>query len=176
MRSILMVFLFVPLTVLGQSSRQDSIWVPLTFLLGKWEGTGGGEPGTGKYERTYQFVLNKRYIEVRNRSVYPPTDQKPNGETHEDIGYISYDRSRHTFILRQFHIEGFVNQYSLDSMSADGRTFVFTSEAIENIAKGWRARESYQKASDQQFTETFELAAPGKPFEVYTKVTLQKSE
>ena len=36
-------------------------------------------------------------------------------------------------MLRQFHIEGFVNQYKLESISADGKTIVFISEAIENI-------------------------------------------
>ncbi len=174
MRYILLLLLLLPYTLFGQLSRQDSIWLPVKFFLGSWEGTGGGQPGIGKYERTYGFVLNKKFIEVRNTSVYPPTDKNPDGEVHQDLGYISYDRLRHTYILRQFHIEGFVNEYALDSTSADGKRMVFVSEAIENIARGWRASETYEVTSDSEFTETFRLAAPGKSFEPYTRVTLRR--
>jgi hypothetical protein len=162
--------------VLGsaQTTKQDSIWQPLKFFIGTWTGRGGGEPGIGDYERSYQFTLNKKFIEVHNTSTYPPTQNNPKGENHQDVGYFSYDNARHTFVLRQFHIEGFVNQYKLDRLSEDGKTMVFTSEVIENIAEGWRARETYQVAGPNEITETFELAPPGKPFEPYTKVTLRR--
>jgi hypothetical protein len=119
-------------------------------------------------------VLKKRYIEVKNRSTYPPSDKNPGGEVHEDYGYISYDRMRHTFVLRQFHIEGFVNQYRADSLSEDGKTIVFVSESIENIPAGWRAKETYRILDDDQIQETFELAGPNKQFQIYTQVTLNR--
>lgn len=176
MKSIVGALLLLPVTLYGQISRQDSLWLPFKTFLGNWEGTGGGQPGMGRYERSCSFVLNKKYIELRNRSVYPPTGEKPEGERHEDLGYISYDRLRHTFVLRQFHIEGFVNQYFLDSISADGKTMVFLSEALENSPRGWRASETYRFDSDTGFTETFQLAAPGRPFETYTRATLKRKQ
>jgi hypothetical protein len=53
---------------------------------------------------------------------------------------------------------------------------VFLSEAIENIPAGYRARETYRFTAPDSFEETFELAKPGKDFEVYvkTKFTRQK--
>jgi hypothetical protein len=78
-------------------------------------------------------------------------------------------------VLRQFHVEGFVNQYRLYQLSADGRDIIFISEAIENISAGWRAMESYHVENENEFTETFELAAPNRPFEVYSQVTLRRS-
>jgi hypothetical protein len=105
--------------------------------------------------RTNSFVLARKFIEVRNTSVYPPTDKNPAGEIHEDIGYISFDKVRRQFVLRQFHIEGFVNQYVLDSISADNKTIIFVSESIENIPSGWRARETYHIGSINEITETF---------------------
>jgi hypothetical protein len=111
---------------------------------------------------------------VKNKSTYEPQEKNPKGEVHEDIGYISYDRMRKKFVLRQFHVEGFVNQFALDSISSDGKTIVFLSEAIENIPAGWRAKETYHIASENEFTETFELAPLGKEFEVYSKVTLKR--
>jgi hypothetical protein len=173
-RNIIFLALFIsPFVTSAQSSKQDSIWLPLKFFIGTWKGTGGGEPGIGDYERSYRFILNKKFIEVKNKSIYPPTEKYPQGETHEDIGYISYDQIRHSFVLRQFHVEGFVNQYILESISADGRRIVFISETIENIPKGWRAKETYELVKNNEFAETFALAPPDKEFEVYTKVTLQ---
>ncbi len=124
-----------------------------------------GQPGRGKSVREYRFALNNRYLEVRNKSTYPVQPGNPKGEVHEDWGMISYDRARKTLVLRQFHIEGFVNQYAADPVR-DG-VLVFRSEAIENIPPGFRARETYTIAGPNAFIERFEIAEPGKDFEVY---------
>jgi hypothetical protein len=160
----------------AQTTKQDSIWQPLKFFIGNWTGKGGGEPGIGRYERSYKFMFNKKFIEVRNKSTYPSSAKNPKGEVHEDIGYISYDKNRRSFVLRQFHSEGFVNQYRQESLSADGKRIVFISESIENIQNGWRAKETYQVLGENEFSETFELAPPGKIFEPYTSVILKRSE
>lgn len=175
--SITLLFLVVAIqTATAKQTKQDSIWQTVNFFTGEWKGTGGGEPGNGSYERTCTFILNKKFIEIRNKTTYLPQEKNPKGELHEDVGYISYDKGRKKFVLRQFHIEGFVNQFTLDSISVDGKTLVFVSEAIENIPMGWRAKETYNIANENEFTETFELAPPGKPFEVYSTVTLKKAK
>jgi len=145
------------------------MWTNLNFLIGSWQGVGSGQAGNSNVERSYQLILNDKFLEVRNKSTYPPQSQNPQGEVHEDLGLISFDKTRKTFILRKFHVEGFVNQYVMDYLSPDGKMFVFTSESIENIPAGWRARETYQVVNSDDFTETFELAAPGKDFELYVR-------
>ena len=174
--SISLIFLLIifPNIGIAQSTKQDSLWMPFKPFIGTWTGKGGGEPGIGNYERSYEFIFNKRFIEIKNKSTYPATDKNPKGEVHEDIGYFSYDKARRTYILRQFHIEGFVNQYTLDSISSDGKNITFITESIENIPPGWRAKETYHLISDDQIQEIFELAAPGKPFEPYTSVLLNR--
>ncbi|MDD4967866.1 MAG: hypothetical protein PHT07_00395 [Paludibacter sp.] len=173
---ISVLFFLFPIIAFSQGVKQNNVWEPFRFFIGKWTGTNTGQSGNGTYERTYQFVLNNRFIEVRNKSTYPPTVKNPKGEVHEDIGYISYDKGRKKFVLRQFHVEGFVNQYVLDSISQDKKAIMFTSEAIENIASGWRAKESYQLLNDSTFIESFELAEPKGAFEVYSKATLKRSK
>ncbi len=148
------------------------MWSALNFFIGEWQGTGGGESGIGQYERSYEFILNGRYLYARNKSTYPPSEQNPDREVHEDWGFISQDKIRKTFVYRQFHSEGFVNQYVLDYLSEDGKQFSFVSESIENIPAGWRAKETYLVLSADEFTETFELASPGKDFKVYTQCRL----
>jgi hypothetical protein len=82
---------------------------------------------------------------------------------------ISFDQARKNFVLRQFHVESFVNQYVMTSSSADGKTIVFTSDSIENIPAGFRARETYKILGADEFTEVFEIAEPGKDFELYSE-------
>ncbi len=173
MKYIFAFILLVPTIASAQMSKSDSVWLPLKPLIGTWKGTGEGPDGKGDYERTYQFVLNNKYIEVKNKSVYPATKEKPKGYIHEDRGYISYDKSRKKFVFRQFHIEGFVNEYVLESISADGKTITFVTESIENIPAGWRGKEMYT-VTGTDLIEDFQLAEPKKDFEPYTKAQFKK--
>ena len=164
-----LVLCVLPGLIAAQTKPAKDVWEPLRFFIGEWEGTGEGKAGVSKTRREYRFVLNNKFIEVRNRSEYDPQPKNPKGEIHEDWGMISFDRGRKQFILRQFHVEGFVNQFVTTSISEDGKTVIFTSESIENIPAGWRARETYKLISADEFIETFELAEPGKDFEKYTE-------
>lgn len=161
---------FVVLTsvaISGQVSPAVDPFQRITFLVGRWQGTSEGQPGSGTVEREYTRVLNSKFIRVRNRSTYPAQPANPKGEVHEDEGFISFDRGRKKLVLRQFHVEGFVNQYVEDEGS--GERISFTSEQIENLPAGFKARETYVLRGPDQFEEVFEIAEPGKPFEVYSR-------
>ncbi len=179
---VLHVWLFVLLaatlssTVLhprAQSAAPADPLAPVARLVGQWAGTSEGQPGKGEVKRQYERVLGSKFIQVRNRSVYPAQEKNPTGETHEDIGFFSFDRSRKRVVFRQFHVEGFVNQNGLDASSTADRV-VFVSESIENIPAGFRARETYVFSGSDQFEEIFEIAEPGKDFEVYSRSQLTR--
>ena len=173
MKSFILLLVLIPTITSAQLSKKDSLWLPFKDFIGEWKGTGDGVDGKATYERSYKLVLNKNYIEVRNKSTYEPNDKNPKGYLHEDVGYISYDKMRKTFVFRQFHIESFINQYKLDSISPDMKTLVFVSESIENIPAGWRAKETF-RIDNKSLTETFELAEPGKDYKSYTNANLLK--
>lgn len=151
------------------AAPRPSPWEPLRYFVGSWTGVGNGQPGTSSMERRYAFTLNDRFLEVHNKSVYAPQEKNPKGEVHEDRGFIGWDRARRRFVLRQFHVEGFVNQYVADSVAAGADSLVFTSEAIENIPAGYRARETYRILGPDEFVERFELAEPGAGFVLYSE-------
>lgn len=134
-------------------------WQPFLFFLGRWKGTGSGSPGESQVEREYKQILNEQFIQVIDRSVYEPQKRNPDGEVHEEIGFISYDRNRGKYVFREFHVEGYVNQYLLKYQNADKPTF--TTEAIENMPPGWQARTTYEILGENEFKETFDLAGPG---------------
>jgi hypothetical protein len=171
---LLTIVLLLPALGLPQTDKSQTVWEPLKFLVGSWEGTGKGRPGSSRVQREYHFVLGDKFLQVKNKSTYPPQKENPKGEVHEDWGLFSYDRDREQFVLRQFHVEGFVNQYRLDPAAGNSRVFSFVTESIENIPSGWRARETYRIVNANEFIETFELAAPGREFEVYTETHFKK--
>jgi hypothetical protein len=145
---------------------------PLKFFLGKWTGTSEGQPGKGTAEREYRALLGARVVELRNRNVYPPQPSNAKGETHEDIGIFSFDRAAKIVRFRQFHVEGFVVGYA--STEANEKTLAFVSESIENIPSGYRSKETYVILGPDEFEEVFELAEPGKDFQVYSRTRLKR--
>lgn len=63
-------------------------------------------------------------------------------------------------------------QIQADNVNAS--KLVFTTEAIENIPAGWRARETYIVHGLDEFEEIFELAEAGKGFELYSRARLKR--
>ena len=166
-------FVVISLAAAAAGEQSPSPLSPIQTLIGKWEGTSEGDPGNGTVTREYRLILGNRFIEEINRSVYPAQAKNPTGEVHEHRSIFSYDRARKTIVFRQFHLEGFVNQYTLQPVTKP-ETLVFVSEAIENIPSGYRARETYTFISTKEFEELFEIAEPGKDFAVYSKARLKR--
>lgn len=168
--------LLVPTRSFAQGSSKPDVWAPFRYFLGSWEGTSAGQPGNGTIQVSFPLALSGRYLEIEYRSTYPPQEKNPKGEVHEDWGLISFDKARKTYVYRQFNVEGFVNQFAADSGSVDGKTFVFVSESIENIPPGWRARETYKIVGEDVYESQFDLAEPGKDFELYSKSRLKRKK
>lgn len=139
-------------------------WRAFEYFVGSWEGVGDGLGGQSTVTKTYRFVLAENFLQEQTKSLFPPQEKNPNGETHEDWGMISYDKAREMFVFRQFHSEGFVCEYDLESVSDDGQTIVFTTTAIENFVPGGRARLVYQIANADEYAVELFLAGPGGDF------------
>lgn len=169
MRKILLVILLAPVLGLAQANNKENTWSPFTFFIGTWKGAGKGQPGISQVEKEYRLILTDRYIQVKHKSVYAPQEKNPKGETHEDLGFLSYDRNQKQYVFRQFHTEGFVIQWRPVNIMEGGKVLVFLSESIENIPAGWRSRETYKILNADEFLEIFELAGPGKEFEIYSE-------
>ena len=167
-RSPVVLMLLVSSLAVAADAGVGDRWAPIRFLVGEWTGTTEGQAGTGTVKRKYEFILGGKFLRETNTSTYPPQPKNKKGEVHEHLGIFSYDRLRQRLVLRQFHVEGFVNQYVIEPVEAGAKRFVFASERFENLAEGWRARESYQVIGPDEFVETFEVAPPGEEFQVYS--------
>ena len=92
---------FLPGILAGQRSAPPDPFERVAFLIGRWEGTSEGRPGKGTVRREYTRVLNSRFIRIRNRSEYPVQERNPQGEVHEDEGFISADEFEEIFELAE---------------------------------------------------------------------------
>lgn len=158
--------------MMGSAVAADAVaehWMPLQRFIGEWSGTATGQAGEGAVSRRYSYVMSGRYVQEVNTTRYPAQEKNKAGEVHEHLGMFSYDKVRKLIVLRQFHVEGFVNTFR-QSLSPEGQGgLVFDSEMFENFSNAWKARESYLFISDDEFVETFELAPPGQAFQVYSR-------
>jgi hypothetical protein len=72
------------------TSEPTDLWEPFRYFLDSWTGSGTGKAGASAGERTYELTLADQFALVKSRSVFPPQESNPSGETHEDLGLISY--------------------------------------------------------------------------------------
>jgi len=171
---IVLIIALLPAMLSAQTGQRQNVWGPLAYFVGTWEGTAESRSGRGTAERECRFILDGAFLRAESRHVYEMSPQLPEGQTHEGLELFSYDRARKALVMRQFHGEGFVNQYLLDSLSTDSTTIVFVSEHLENVPPGWRAKEQFEIINGNEFIEFFKLAPPGGEFEPYWETHLTR--
>lgn len=151
--------LLVPTPGRTQDGAEDPL-AELQWLVGVWSGDIDGALGTGRGTRSYELAVQGKYLLSQHVSRRPPQEKSPGGDQHEEIGMFSYDRARGTIVYRQFVNEGFVVRYTCRSLEGGG--FECEAEEVES-GPSMQARWTVTRDSANVFTETFELAAPGKP-------------
>jgi hypothetical protein len=171
------MFVF-PILIFSQTQssqpKEPDVWAPFKYFVGKWQGQGEGKNGVSKGKQEYQFVLRGKFLQVKNEARFDPQEKNPKGELHEDMGLFSYDQARKFYVFRQFHVEGFVNQYICKKILDEGKTFIFVSEQLENLPPEFKARLTYNILNPNEFQMTFDLATPGKDFDCYSTGVLKR--
>ena len=174
MKKITLVVLGLILTS-GVSFGQTNSFDKIKFILGEWHGTGSGFGNEkSRIESSFQLVMDEKYIEVKNESIFEPTEKKPEGEHHIDKGFISYDKNRDLIIYRQFNKEGYVNQYLLNDTLSNDSILVFETEMIENFVPGGKARWTIKKKSETQIETIFDVSFPNKKYSCFGISKLKK--
>jgi len=156
----------------AQRAAKPANWEAWQFLLGEWEGKGGGEPGQGAGGFTFALDLQKRILVRRNHSDYPATDKQPSF-SHEDLMVIYQEADKPARAI-YFDNEGHVIHYNVE-FSTDQNSLVFLSEANPSAPQ---FRLTYSKATRNSLAIKFEIAPPGAPgkFSTYLQAVVQKKE
>jgi hypothetical protein len=147
-------------------------WVTVQRLIGRWEGTASGKPGSGSQTRRYEAVLRGTFVMGMNKTHWQPTEADPEGETHEDLSVLGQDRSTGRPVMDSFFVEGFACEYRC--VDADDDRLVFEADQVRNGPPGMRARETFAFLDADAFESTFELAQGDGPFTPYTTERLRR--
>ena len=129
---------------------------PLEFLLGEWDGGGGGTPGQASGGTTFAANLQDRVIVRTNFAVVAATDKTP-ASRHDDL-MIVYADDQGAVRADYYDNEGHVIRYVVTA-PAVGQA-VFTSEAAPASP---RYRITYEASEKGIVKGSFAIAAPGKP-------------
>lgn len=87
----------------------------------------------------------------------------------KDAGPTAADRLIDAIVDR---FELLAEQPDMGRPASTPNALAFTTDAIENISTGWRARETYIVHGPDEFEEVLELAEGTRAFEVYSRVRL----
>jgi len=136
-------------------------WDAWRFLLGEWAGSGGGTPGQGGGDLSFQFDLQGQVLVRRNHVDFPATTDRPTF-SHDDLTIIYPDAAGSTRAV-YFDNEGHVIHYAV-TMAAD--MIIMISEPDPSSP---RFRTTYWKGENETAGTRFEIAPPGKPedFAIY---------
>jgi hypothetical protein len=123
--------LATPAAAVAQTAREpaEAVWTALRPLVGQWRGEGSGFGALSDVAHDWTFVVQGNFLELRTRSV--PRAEDGEGEVHEDVGYLSYDKDTDAFVFRQFLSEGVVNTFDI-LVEDEGRTIRFDHRHTES--------------------------------------------
>ncbi|HUX06549.1 MAG TPA: VOC family protein [Acidobacteriota bacterium] len=173
-RFALAALLILAVAVTLRASDED-IWQPFRPLVGEWSGAGEGMSGHSEVTTRIEFDLGGRFIKLSTTAVFAPQEKNPDGEVHEDVGFISYDKARKKYVFRQFHVEGFINRYVLQEPEGESGELVFVSEDLENAPPGWQAKVTYELDEAGELLVGFHLSTGGKDFKCYSLNRMKRS-
>jgi hypothetical protein len=164
------VFLLVNLLGAQNSTAKPSL-DELRFLLGQWEGVGGGGPGIGKGTFGFEFDLQSKVIVRKNYAEYPATADRP-AMRHDDLIVIYFDATSNQILANYFDSEGQQIHYQVIP-SPDHLAVTFLSELSPSQP---RYRLSYRMLPEGTLAGKFEIAPPGQPdaYKTYLEWTARK--
>jgi len=170
------LLIFGIVLIIGQSKGQSNPFDRVSFIIGEWNGGGSGFGNNeSQIKSSFQLLMDGKYIEVKNESLFEPTEENPEGEHHIDKGFISYDKQRNLIVFRQFNSEGYFNQYVLNDSLSNENTIVFETEFIENFVPNGKAKWTIRKISENEIKTIFDVSF-GKEFSCFGTNKLFKKQ
>lgn len=142
-------------------------WGPAQFLVGRWTGEGGGQPGQGAGAFSFTPDLQGAVLVRKSFAEYPPANGRP-AFRHDDLTIVYRDEASKHLRASYFDNEGHVIQYVVTPSKGE---VVFASEGPPNTT---RYRLTYTSTGPDRLKLKFEIAAPGKDFSTYIESTARR--
>ena len=143
-------------------------WGPVQFLVGKWTGEGGGDPGAGSGAFTLVPDLQGRILVRKSFAGYPAAGSRP-AFRHDDLLVIYRDPASSQLKATYWDSEGHVIAYSVQPAGEGGTALV-----SDGPATGMRYRLTYLPDGKNKVQIRFEVAPPGKDFAKYLEAAAHR--
>jgi hypothetical protein len=161
--------------VQAQETPSDPL-TPLRFLVGEWRGTTSGEHGTGTVARRYRFILSGQFLQERSMASFPPQPQQPDGAVFSHASFLLYDGAEKAMLFRILHQERFNGTFRLSPAQSRPTRLVFESVQFDNLPASWKALETIEVVSPNEYIETFQAAEAGKPLALQSRITFKRHQ
>jgi hypothetical protein len=113
-------------SVIVCSGQQDNTWDQWNWLIGKWQGEGSGQPGTGSGTFSFEFSLDNNILVRKSHSEYPAAENKPE-IIHDDLMIIYQDMNTGLFRAVYFDNESHTIFYTA---TFNEKSITLTSDKI----------------------------------------------
>ncbi len=155
------------LTAKDKSPIQYKIPIPtppdfstLDWLQGQWTGKTLSNGAPGEAHLSVSPDLEKHFLVFRGEISLPATPTVP-ALKESWMGILSPSPEGAGFILRVFSSTGFMTRYR---MTSDGAELHWNPEGGEAPPPGWLFRRTWARTGPDEFSETVQVAPPGKAF------------
>jgi hypothetical protein len=163
MRSILISTIsFLIFTYTVHAQQPSTAWNKYKWLIGDWEGEGGGKPGEGRGWFSLREDLSGKVLVRKNHSEYPAKNKKP-AIIHDDLMIIYSGPGGNPSKAVYFDNEGRTINYSVSLMDS---SIVFISDKILNVPV---FRLTYKLFDNNDINIKFEISQDGEKFNTYTE-------
>lgn len=160
MKPILFLFVvFFAFSIPGNAQQKDA-WANWSWLMGGWEGEGGGQPGQGSGSFSFKTDLDGKILVRKSHSEYPASGNRP-ATIHDDLMVVSIDQTGNPAKAIYFDNEGHTINYSI-TYAPD--SVVLQSEKTPDAPV---FRLTYSKIDEQTVNTKFELSHDGENFMTY---------
>jgi len=165
---ILATLLLAFTTLASAQSAPKPDWSPFNWLIGTWDGSGSGKPGSGGGSFSLLYSLDHAVLVRKNRSDYPATKGQP-AIHHQDlmVVYSENDKWRADYWDNERH----VIHYAV-AIGEGTATFVSDKSAT---APTYRL--TYKRLAKGDLSIEFAIAPPGSDdFKTYTTGTCHRRQ
>jgi len=143
----------------------------IDWLVGEWRGYGVFSNRTTYIHKSFSYEIGGKFLVEKTIDMFPPDTPSTEFEIHQD--QVFYFLNADKLEAVGFYGEGFVNCFNLTVEQSAPKLIAQTYD-VKNAPSGIRARITYEQEGDDHLQGIFELAMPGKQFDIVEKLTMER--